>query len=170
MSVWISYYRADSRFASSQWETALLCNDISYWLGATLWSVLIIMFLFGCRLCIAHHTAFPKSVIYIILSHLQTWYLHDGMVSLIGVIEKPTTSMPWNPLNSRISSVFYRLWFIIFNPNQRRWIEYTRLSWWHFMLWGVLSSSHATSHSESGVTILICLLILSHSHCREQPG
>ena len=25
--------RADSRFATSQWETALLCNDVSHWLG-----------------------------------------------------------------------------------------------------------------------------------------
>ena len=31
-----SVYRADSRFAPSQWETALLCNDISHWLGASL--------------------------------------------------------------------------------------------------------------------------------------
>ena len=92
------------------------------------------MFLFGCRFCITCHAAFPKSVIYIIVSHFQTWYLHDGIVSLIGVIETPTTSMPWSPLNSRISSVFHRPWFIIFNPNQRRWIEYTRLSWWHFIM------------------------------------
>ena len=28
--------RADSRFAPSQWETALLCNDVSHWLGASL--------------------------------------------------------------------------------------------------------------------------------------
>ena len=28
--------RADSRFAPSQWETALLCNDVSHWLGANL--------------------------------------------------------------------------------------------------------------------------------------
>ena len=28
--------RADSRFAPSQWETALLCNDVSYWLSANL--------------------------------------------------------------------------------------------------------------------------------------
>ena len=27
--------RADSRFAASQWETALLCNDISHWLSAS---------------------------------------------------------------------------------------------------------------------------------------
>ena len=33
--------RADCRFAPSQWETALLCNDVSYWLGASLDSALI---------------------------------------------------------------------------------------------------------------------------------
>ena len=27
--------RADSRFAPSQWETALLCKDVSHWLGAS---------------------------------------------------------------------------------------------------------------------------------------
>ena len=36
ISVQISNYRADSRFAPSQWETALLCNDVSHWLGASL--------------------------------------------------------------------------------------------------------------------------------------
>ena len=30
----------DSRFAPSQWETALLCNDVSHWLGASLESAL----------------------------------------------------------------------------------------------------------------------------------
>ena len=32
--------RDDSRFAPSQWETALLCNDVSLWLGASLESAL----------------------------------------------------------------------------------------------------------------------------------
>ena len=32
--------RADSRFAPSQWETALLCNDVSHWLGLSLESAL----------------------------------------------------------------------------------------------------------------------------------
>ena len=31
-----TYIRAASRFAPSQWETALLCNDVSHWLGASL--------------------------------------------------------------------------------------------------------------------------------------
>ena len=30
--------RADSRFASSQWETSLQSNDVSHWLGANLFS------------------------------------------------------------------------------------------------------------------------------------
>ena len=30
------YNRPDSRFAPSQWETALLCNAVSHWLGASL--------------------------------------------------------------------------------------------------------------------------------------
>ena len=38
---WFIIYRVDSRFASSQWETVLLCNDVSHWLGASLESVLI---------------------------------------------------------------------------------------------------------------------------------
>ena len=32
--------RVDSRVAPSQWETALLCNDVSHWLGASLESAL----------------------------------------------------------------------------------------------------------------------------------
>ena len=32
--------RADSRFAPSQWETVLLCNDVSHWLGPSLELVL----------------------------------------------------------------------------------------------------------------------------------
>ena len=29
-------FRADSRLVPSQWETVLLCNDVSHWLGANL--------------------------------------------------------------------------------------------------------------------------------------
>ena len=35
--------RADSRFAPSQWETALLCNAVSHWLGTSLESALRIV-------------------------------------------------------------------------------------------------------------------------------
>ena len=33
-------WRADSRFAPCQWEMALLCNDVSHWLDASLESAL----------------------------------------------------------------------------------------------------------------------------------
>ena len=34
---------ADSRFVPSQWETALICNDVSHWLGPSLQSALMSM-------------------------------------------------------------------------------------------------------------------------------
>ena len=48
-------YRADSRFAPSQWETALLCNDVSRWLGASLKSARIYAFPFQ-NLCASFST------------------------------------------------------------------------------------------------------------------
>ena len=47
---WYTIYRADSRFAPSQWETALLYNDVSHWLDANLESALAI---YGTRLHVA---------------------------------------------------------------------------------------------------------------------
>ena len=42
-------FRVDSRFAPSQWETALLCNDVSHWLGTSLDSTLpIAISMFPC--------------------------------------------------------------------------------------------------------------------------
>ena len=38
-----THIRADSRFVPSQWETALLCNAVSHWLGASLESALHIL-------------------------------------------------------------------------------------------------------------------------------
>ena len=37
----MTWFRADSRFAPSQWETALLCNDVSHWLCTSLESALL---------------------------------------------------------------------------------------------------------------------------------
>ena len=33
---WTHLSRTDSRFTPSQWETALLCNDVTHWLGTSL--------------------------------------------------------------------------------------------------------------------------------------
>ena len=44
----VHWFRADSRFAPSQWETALLCNEVSHWLGASPESALWLIYF--CRL------------------------------------------------------------------------------------------------------------------------
>ena len=36
--------RADSRLAPSQWQTELLCNDVSHWLDASLESALVMIY------------------------------------------------------------------------------------------------------------------------------
>ena len=36
-------HRADFRFAHSQWETVLFCNDVSHWLGASIKSALCLL-------------------------------------------------------------------------------------------------------------------------------
>ena len=40
-SLWTLTGRADSRFQPSQWETTLLCNNVSHWLGVGLESALL---------------------------------------------------------------------------------------------------------------------------------
>ena len=56
----VGVYRADSRFAPSQWETALLCNAVSHWLGASRESAL-------------HTMVLSYSHIFICLSVGPTW-------------------------------------------------------------------------------------------------
>ena len=41
-----NWIRDDSRFAHSQWEMVLLCNDVSHWLGASLEPVLLNVLLY----------------------------------------------------------------------------------------------------------------------------
>ena len=40
-------FRADSRFTPSRWETVLLCNDVSHWLGSSLESAVVLQCLVG---------------------------------------------------------------------------------------------------------------------------
>ena len=46
---WWIYCRADSRFVSSQWETALICNNVSHWLGTRLESDLYYFQIYFCH-------------------------------------------------------------------------------------------------------------------------
>ena len=66
----LTYHRADSRFAPSQWETALLCNDVSHWLGANLESVLYHDDVKTCLLCL-HYWHFVKGFNCIPITNVQ---------------------------------------------------------------------------------------------------
>ena len=57
------YYRADSRCAPSQWETALLCNDVSHWLGASLESALYSHIIIGHVIRRPHCTVHPMNYV-----------------------------------------------------------------------------------------------------------
>ena len=76
----ISLYRcvtdskqADSRFASSQWETALLCDDVSHWLGASLESALELTF---------RYILFPSLLIKC-LSHCRHWFPGTSFTNMV---------------------------------------------------------------------------------------
>ena len=58
-------FRADSRFAPSQWETVLLCNNVSHWLGASLESALWLQ----CRAPYIHKFPLAWYSIFVIFQH-----------------------------------------------------------------------------------------------------
>ena len=64
--IWHS--RVDSRFAPRQWETVLLCNDVSHWLGASLESSLIFDYLATKYTYTNHHGKSKRFLLYIPLS------------------------------------------------------------------------------------------------------
>ena len=79
-------YRADSRFAPSQWETLLQSNAVSHWLGANLKSALHLNYL-GCEQtkCRPHqlsyiyfkhtfHIEYPKCILTRLSRHLTRSY------------------------------------------------------------------------------------------------
>ena len=81
--------RADSRFAPSQWETALLCNGVSHWLGASLESALLqdshlshdlILYIHNYRSFYCWETPILKSMLF--GNNFQSWLLigwqHSG--------------------------------------------------------------------------------------------
>ena len=69
-------FRANSRFAPSQWETSLQSNAVSHWLGANLKSALLLLFGDPWR-CYR----FGSASRFRQLSHWQCWNNPRGMLS-----------------------------------------------------------------------------------------
>ena len=64
VSHWLGATGADSRFAPSQWEMVLLCNDVSHWLGASLESTLdMVHIICSLLLCCMQYCVFLYCVI-----------------------------------------------------------------------------------------------------------
>ena len=102
---------ADSRFAPSQWETALLCNDVSHWLGANLESALLS---FRCMDMVSqdifcdNRAIMKNSMTYSKWSidpliELESWFVNTKMkghtIQVIFIVRKDRTS----------TSIFHRI-------------------------------------------------------------
>ena len=71
-------YRADSRFVPSQWDTVLLCNDVSHWMGASLQSACYSMALMNAK----QHK--PSELTSHPIAHIHSW----AMASIVSILEK----------------------------------------------------------------------------------
>ena len=102
---------ADSRFAPSQWETALLCNDVSHWLSANLESALLS---FRCMDMVSqdmfcdNRAIMKNSMTYSKWSidpliELESWFVNTKMkghtIQVIFIVRKDRTS----------TSIFHRI-------------------------------------------------------------
>ena len=112
--------RADSRFAPSQWETALLCNDVSHWLGASLESALKLVF---TAVSTAKSTIDTPYIVCCIIIHniITTEWLHSKFVFCIA------SSFDWRKADIICQNlIFHQLVYIycvrtIRNLQKREW-------------------------------------------------
>ena len=88
--------RADTRFASSQWETALLCNGVPHWMGASLESVLTVYFTF--EFCWRHIGLFysPNNALNHCNQICRIWQYTDSQECRT-VVNVNFTTKCWNP-------------------------------------------------------------------------
>ena len=70
----VSWIRAISRFAASQWETALLCNDLSHWLDASLESALWVLLAFQ----VLTHLALDKMATILADNNFKCIFLNEN--------------------------------------------------------------------------------------------
>ena len=94
--------RADSRFVSSHWETALLCKDVSHWLAINLESAwitspmnhMVVTVIYGCDGWMANHTIkLPKQEDNWHTTSMRSWWCHqmETFSPLLAI---------WSPVNS----------------------------------------------------------------------
>ena len=77
------HFKADSRIAPGQWETVLLCNDVSHWLGAILESSLICNIQIFCSLFSFYINICPFQV-YTYIKNLNSLSTPQCMILIFG--------------------------------------------------------------------------------------
>ena len=76
------YIRADSRFASSKWETTILCNDISHLLGASLESALFNLILTSELNYLLRNMHTIRALLYFTVACCKSFtHIHQGYVT-----------------------------------------------------------------------------------------
>ena len=75
-----TYHMADSRLTPSQWETALHCNDVSHWLGASLESALISWCVVNSQQC----TILNKlRIIYFMMTPIKYYQINNVCIFVV---------------------------------------------------------------------------------------
>ena len=125
-------FKADSRFVTSQWETVLLCNDVSHWLDANRESVLKL------STWIAGHTSLRRRTRWVY--RLSTFFKHH-FPKIWGVLIQHMTLIfpPFRPSRSGAPLLWMpasRRWHNypecdIVGTGRHRLCEYLRLHWCH---------------------------------------
>ena len=124
-------FRADYRLAPSQWETALLCNDFSHWLGANLESPLPFIYHGDVMTWkwFMHHWPFVRE------STAQPWNPHTrgqwcGAVSLgVNLSDKQSRGW-WFQMPQRLFDITVT-WFFLYSC----WFSLVLISLWRVFLY-----------------------------------
>ena len=119
----LNKHRADSRFAPSQWETALLCNDVSHWLGTGLESALkhIKQSLSRTR----------QKWIYKIRTHRSLWWMKTPLLGLFLSLRKFHMK---NPI--QLTRIFKKLdfdWLAVQQPANQKPCQKILVYWYGFL-------------------------------------
>ena len=119
-------FRADSRFAPSQWEMALLCNVVSHWLGAK-------PRISPDIVCLPIIAVYYNVYSMLLAREHQSWNSHD---TLRGVLQDRGNSLATNGFPSQKASnakVWCFYYFSAVNPNNM--LNNQLSCWWFEMPW-----------------------------------
>ena len=97
-------HRVESRFAPSRWETALLCNDVSHWLGASI--KLGLDYVFSSGLVVRYIYSYSSRFLY---CYCGNWAFHD-LTILHPIIFNALASLGFHDICSPVRFINICFW------------------------------------------------------------